>query len=95
LDHTKIEEFRRETKINAIKAAKDKAESLTKAINQNIGRALYIHENENNPPEYRTSNSIRVRGMSSVAYDGVAKELDFDFEKIEIEYSILVRFELK
>lgn len=88
LDHTKIEEFR--------EAAKEKAESLTKAVNQNIGRALYIQEPENILNDFRASNSIRLRGVASVGHDdNNSKELDLDFGKIKLEYSILVRFDLK
>jgi len=95
LDHTKIEEFRKEVKVSAIKAAKEKAESLTKAIDQNIGKALYIQELDNTLNDYRSSNSIRLRGVSSVHDDYNSKELELDFEKIKLEYSIIVRFELK
>jgi uncharacterized protein YggE len=97
LDNSNIEQFRREVKINAIKAAKDKAESLTKAVNQNIGRALYIQELDNSSEGLRNSNSIKIRGISSGIYGSNAPSpaLDFDFEKIKIEYSVLCRFELK
>jgi len=63
VNHSKVEEFRKDTKINAIKAAKDKAESLTKAIGQSIGRAIYI--NELNNDSFVPSNSISIRGMAS------------------------------
>lgn len=92
LDHTKMLEYRRELKINAIKAAKEKAEGLTKAINQNIGRAIFIQELENLP--VFTSNNIRVRGVASYASEA-KQEVDVDFEKIKLEYAILTRFELK
>lgn len=94
LDHSKIEQYRREVKINAIKAAKDKAESLTTSINQTIGKAIYIQELDNNYA--RSSNSVIIRGSSSM-YGSSAKvqPLDVDFEKIKLEYSIMCRFELK
>lgn len=97
LDHSNIEQFRKEVKVNAIIAAKDKAESLTKALNQNIGRALYIQELDNSSEGLRNSNTIRIRGISSGIYGSNAPSpaLDFDFEKIKIEYSVLCRFELK
>lgn len=95
LDHSKIEQYRKETKINAIKAAKDKAESLTAAINQNIGRAIYIQELDfKSGFAPGASNSIMIRGSSSI-YGSNKATLDVDFEKIKIEYSILCRFELK
>ena len=97
LDHSNMEQFRKEVKINAIIAAKDKAESLTKALNQNIGRALFIQELDNSSEGLRNSNTIRIRGISSGIYGSNAPSpaLDFDFEKIKIEYSVLCRFELK
>jgi len=93
VDHTKMEEFRKETKVNAIKAARDKAESLTKAIGQSIGRAIYISElnNDSSGP----SNSMHGLAVYRDS-DGESKPVvDLDFEKIKLEYSIFARFELK
>ena len=44
LDNSNIQKYRKEVKIEAIKAAKEKAESLANAIGQNIGRAIFIQE---------------------------------------------------
>jgi len=93
LDHSNIEQFRKEVKNNAMIAAKEKAESLTKAINQNIGRALYIQELDNTSEGLRNSNNIRIRGI--YGSNASSPALEFDFEKIKIEYSVLSRFELK
>jgi len=84
-------------KINAIQAAMEKAESLTHAIGQNIGRAIYIQELENNynPGNPGSANSILIRGNSSAIYRSNAPSLDIDFEKIKLSFSILCRFELK
>jgi uncharacterized protein YggE len=96
LDNSNIEKYRKEVKIAAIKAAKDKSEALASAIGQSIGKAIFIQELENN---YGTgmpgSNSnITLRGSSSV-YGSRAQEPEIDFEKIKLDYSILCRFELK
>ena len=96
LDHSKIEQFRKEVKINAIKAAKDKAESLTSSINQSIGKAIYIQELDNqylNNYSHAVSN-VRIRGASS-GYSNESSMPEIEFEKINLQYSILVRFELK
>ena len=95
LDNNNLENFRKEVKIDAIKAAKNKASSLAIAINQRIGKAIYIQEIE---PTFRngvpgTSNSILIRGTSTEKY-GSNTQPDIDFETIKIEYSILCRFEL-
>ncbi|MGC4020456.1 MAG: SIMPL domain-containing protein [Cyclobacteriaceae bacterium] len=97
MDHSKIEDFRRETKSNAIKVAKEKAELLTKSIGQNIGRAIYIEELHQAPFD-ENSNRIAIRGTASRALGYSLldeKEIVYDFEKIKLKYSILVRFELK
>lgn len=97
LENSKIEEYRREVKINAIKAAKEKAASLAQAIDQKIGRAIYIKELENRygfAPG--ASNTIMIRGAASINNNTniSSVDIDFEFEKIKIEYSILCKFEL-
>jgi uncharacterized protein YggE len=94
LDHSKMEEFRRDVKINAIKAAKDKAEYLTKAVSQNIGRAIFIQEINAYPIDLRENSNTVLQDYYSGA-DKIGGGLDIDFEKIKVEHSILVRFELK
>jgi len=98
LDHSKIEQFRKDVKNNAIKAARDKAESLTSAINQTIGKAIYIQELDNqylsNALQDRLAGvNIRVKGTASLSKSESMP--DVEFEKINLQYSILVRFELK
>jgi uncharacterized protein len=92
LDNSNIQKYRKEVKIDAIKAAKEKAELLANAIGQNIGRAIYIQELEGVAPN--VSNRILIRGASSL-YGSRAPEPEIDFEKIRLEYSIICRFELK
>lgn len=92
LDNSNIQKYRKEVKIDAIKAAKEKAESLANAIGQNIGRAIYIQELEGGNPI--VSNRISIRGASSL-YGSRAPEPEIDFEKIRLEYSVICRFELK
>lgn len=97
LDNSNIEKYKKEVKIAAIKAAKDKSEALANAIGQNSGRAIFAQELENN---YRNGGSlgatsnIMIRGASSIS-GSRSPEPEIDFEKIKLEYSILCRFELK
>jgi uncharacterized protein YggE len=96
LDNSNIDKYKKEVKVAAIKAAKEKSQSLADAIGQNIGRAIYVQELENsygNGAPGSTSN-ILIRGASSI-YGSRAPEPEIDFEKIRLEYSILCRFELK
>lgn len=91
LEHSKITEFKNDIKVDAIKAAKEKAEILSSAVGQTIGKAIFIQE-MNSYRQNTASNSIRIRGASSLSEP---EPLDIDFEKIKLEYSVFVRFELK
>lgn len=91
VDHSQMAEFRRKVKTDAVKIAKEKAEDFAGAVGQEIGRALYISENEGGYyPRQNTVANVRVRGMGSVDSASV-----LDFEKIPLKYTVLVRFELK
>lgn len=98
VDHSNIEQYRKEVKTNAIKAAKEKAEGLANAINQAIGKALYIQEVDFFSP-YIATNTIQnnIRGAQNsfgqTLVDGNGPYIEF--EKINLQYTILVRFELK
>ena len=101
VDHSKIDQFKNQIKINAIKAAREKAEALVYEIGQSVGRAIYIEELDN----IRIINSLsgKVSGVqvSNITIRGamsdevVQTEPEIEFEKIELQYSIMVRFELK
>lgn len=97
VDNSKLLDYKKEVKVNAIKAAQDKAKALTAAIGQTVGKAIYIQEIDNgyyNPMEGRAAG-LQVRGVNSLSSAYEASEPDIEFEKIKLEYSILVRFELK
>lgn len=93
VDHSKIEEYRRKVKIEAIKAGREKAEDLASAIGQSIGKAIYIREVENFNVRPYNSN-IMIRGLAT-KQSIVAEPLDLEFEKIPLEYTVQVYFELK
>ncbi|WP_291858412.1 SIMPL domain-containing protein [Marinilabilia sp.] len=95
-DHSDMDKFKMEVKVDAIKAAKEKAGSLTRAIGQETGKAIYIQElNSHIFGAFEVKNEgianmvVRASGSSS------ASPPDIEFEKIKLEYSILVRFELQ
>ncbi|MCZ4695371.1 DUF541 domain-containing protein [Ancylomarina euxinus] len=94
VDHSKIEEFKLEVKVKAIKDAKAKAKALTAALNQEIGKAIYINEGSYNTYQARPQDKrMMIRGMASIAMEDAAPQIEF--QKIELENKIMVRFELK
>lgn len=95
IDHSEIEGFREEVKIKAMKAAKSKAESLVLAVDQTIGKAIFIREIDNLYLPGRAaglSNIVVTANAIPKVAKGSAPEIEF--EKIKLEYAILTRFEL-
>jgi len=96
-DNSQITELRKQVKIDAIIAAKKKAEYLTNAIGDSIGKTLMIIELE--PVinyyygNYSNSNSFGNYSNDVSAYD--LDEIITKFEAIELKYEIKVRFEIK
>ena len=101
LEHSEIEQFRKEVKVFAVKAAKEKAELLAISLNQKIGKAIYVQEVENvnrntlqRSYAGTSSSNMIIRGISSNS-SSVSMETDIEFEKIIIESTFLVRFALE
>lgn len=93
-DYSKIESLKRELKIKALQAAKDKASYLAEAVNDKVGDALEIQEinNEYYPqPMYRANVMLESKMASA---DAVAMP-DVDFKKIKLSYQMRAVFELK
>ena len=93
VDHSEIEKYRRMVKIDAIKAGKDKAGDLAEAIGQSIGKAIYIREIENFNERRALQSNVMIRGLSATSVKSKVPELEF--EKINLEYSLQIYFELK
>ena len=98
--HSKITEFRKQLKIQAVKAAKEKAIYLTEAIGEKLGSAITVKEPEE---PGTTSDNIRLRGITSVAnsnsyykLDNVSdKSFEIDFKKIKLRFEVDVVFALQ
>jgi uncharacterized protein len=96
VSHSRIQEFRKQLKIQAVRSAKDKAIYLADAINEKVGEAITINEpNEvgNYPqPMYRTAN---VSMMEQKMAGDVAAPMNVDFKKIKLQFDVNVVFALK
>ena len=82
VSHSKIEEFKKEVRIMAIRAAKEKADYLLSAIGEQTGKPLKVYENST----YSIDNSnLNVRGSrseSSLYYIDGIKMKQSDKDKI-------------
>lgn len=93
LDHSRLTEFKKECSVKAIVAAKAKAESLTQAVGQSIGRALYIEEIPLMNIFPGQAQNYRYDAGAGNSYDKVDTDLEYD--EITVEYVVMARFELK
>lgn len=96
LSHSRMEQFRQEVKANAIKAAKEKAAMLMRAIGQDIGKALYVEEQTFRSNYYELNESAWPgQANRQMGYFDDSKFEDLSFDKLVLRSSILVRFEIK
>jgi uncharacterized protein len=90
--HSKLEEFRKQLKIQAVKAAKEKAAYLAEAIGENIGVAVTINEpNEYYQPYMNTMSNVRMKAEAGQGADMPQA----DFKKIKMKFDVNVVFALK
>lgn len=98
VSHSKIEELKKEVRIMAIKAAKNKADYLLAAIGQETGKAIKVYEQS---PTFKLDDSnLNIRGnRDDASYYYINGELDnsrvIQFEKIKLQATIYVKFEIK
>lgn len=92
VDNSQIEKYREEVKINAMKAAKAKADYLLNAIGEQTGKPIFIQERNYRPSYYRNS-SMELMSASPMAKGAPSYQLNF--EKMVLTYEIFARFEIQ
>jgi uncharacterized protein YggE len=96
IKNTKIADFRKTVKINALKAAKDKADYLLESIGKKVGTPLEITEIE----DYTSDMIMPVAYRSKVAniqLEAADANVDYSFDNIEnikLKYSIKTKYEI-
>ena len=96
VSHSDIENIIKEIKLKALKVAKEKANDYASAINQTIGKAIFIQEQ--NSANLSTlngyANGIVIRGASSLYGSRAFEEKiqNLNFKNIVVNASVLARF---
>jgi len=96
--HSELPRFRRETKIEATKAAKIKGEYMLGAIGERIGKAVFIKEIENDEDNGYQSNlrSVNLSSNSNMSVVNLQESSNkLGFSQIKIRYEVLARFEIE
>lgn len=94
--NTKIADFRKAVKINALKAAKEKADYLLESMGKKTGNAIEIVEIEDYTSDMVMPVAYKGR-MSNVQMEMADASADISFDNIEnikLKYSIKTRYEI-
>jgi len=96
MDHSKMETFRKDVKIKATQAAKEKALYLSQSIGEKLGGALLIEEIDQGTP-YPLMMKASNMAMMEMQSDGAAYggDTSMPFEKIKIRFETRAEFELE
>ena len=87
LKNKKITEYREQVKLDALRAAKHKAEKLLSVVDKEVGDIIYIIEGDNN--RYYYSNSKLSNSMLQL------EDAPSAIKKIKLRYEIEAKFEIK
>jgi uncharacterized protein len=98
VEHSKKEEFKKQVKINALKAAKEKANYLVEAIGEKLAGVIEIKEVEDGSyyPAMMQKNYANMRmvaNMADTAMEG--GEAGIEFQKIKFNYKMLAIFKIQ
>jgi uncharacterized protein YggE len=96
IKNTKIADFRKTVKINALKAAKDKADYLLESIGKKVGTPLEITEIEDYTSDMIMPVAYRSK-VANVQMEAADANVDYSFDNIEnikLKYSIKTKYEI-
>ncbi|MGG7439116.1 SIMPL domain-containing protein [Chryseobacterium arthrosphaerae] len=94
--NTKIADFRKAVKINALKAAKEKADYLLESMGKKTGNAIEIVEIEDYTSDTVLPVAYKSR-MANVQMEAADAPVDYSFDNIQnikLKYSIKTRYEI-
>lgn len=89
----KLQEFHKDLKISAVKAAKEKADYLLQAIDEKIGSVISIIEVPQQVNNFRYRNQIQVMSNVSIK-SGSNKNEIANVANIKLRYEVKARFEI-
>lgn len=95
VDHSKMEELKKEVKIMAVKNAKEKADYLLGALDQKAGKVLFIQERETYVQPFVRKTMAFSMVQNEAADMSPAPEDGIDFQKIKLNYKVFARFAIQ
>jgi uncharacterized protein YggE len=94
--HSELMRFRKETKMDAMRAAKMKAAYMLDAIGEKLGQAVFVQEVPEEGDGLRIAGGVLSNGRSNIMEnDGADAATSLNFTKIRLRYEVLARFEIQ
>ncbi len=94
--HSEIEKYRKEVKILAMKAAKEKAGYLLEAVGETVGKPLMIQEREMYDDIMPVTRMANMKAMAMEDSGLAAEDIpELTFQKIKLKYSVFARFAIQ
>jgi uncharacterized protein YggE len=87
-----MESLKKDLKIKALLAAKEKATYLTAALGQKVGSAIEVQEINN---EYYPQPMYRANTMMKAEMADQSQMPEIDFKKIKLNYQMRTVFEIQ
>lgn len=96
--HSKMTEYRKQLKIAAVKAAKEKALYLTEAVNEKIGPAITIEEPtdlELGSNNIQANNTLPTYNFNTKYFTVQTDSPGIDFKKIKLQFHVNIVYALQ
>lgn len=97
--HSELTSYRKETKMEAVKAAKAKAEYMLGAIGEKVGKPVFVQEIGEEIPKsgfgYRAISGGVINTSNSISTGSQNSDATLSFSKIKLRYVVLARFEIQ
>lgn len=95
-EYSKAEELLLHLKSKAVLKSKLTAEELAKALNQKVGKAIYISDTNTmtNTLQGQTQG-LKIRGMSKISSNKPEESIHVEFQKIRFEVQVDVKYILE
>jgi len=91
-DYSKMTELKRDLKIKALLAAKDKATYLLNSLNEKLGRPIDISEADNS--NYPVAREFNLKAANVQYYSAPAADSDINFKTIKLSFQVQAVFEI-
>lgn len=92
LHHSDFEKLKLELKVEALKAARTKAEALLQSVGSQVGKPLIIRDSDFAQPYMEMNANVRMKSQPD---DQAQAEDPIAFRKIKMQAQINAQFEIK